>query len=90
VRARAASASALADEVLFPAKQYLKHLAVLEDTGLVTRHRERREVRFTIDPLRVDEVTRVIMQWAGESDRRLKSIKRIAKTAHRSAPRHKR
>jgi ArsR family transcriptional regulator, cadmium/lead-responsive transcriptional repressor len=85
VRGGAASASALADEVPFTRQAVMKHLAVLEDAGLVTRHREGREVRFAVDPHRLDEATRAMMQLAGEWDRRLQSIKRIAEAAHRNA-----
>ena len=85
VRGGAASASALADDVPFTRQAVMKHLAVLEDAGLVTRSREGREVRFAVDPQRLDEATRAMRQLAGEWDRRLQSIKRIAEAAHRSA-----
>lgn len=85
VRDGAASASALAGEVPFTRQAVMKHLAVLENAGLVTRSREGREVRFAVVPQRLDEATRAMAQLAGEWDRRLQSIRRIAETAHRSA-----
>ena len=87
VRGGAASASALADEVPFTRQAVMKHLAALEDVGLVTRAREGREVRFAVDAQRLDEATRGMTQLAAEWDRRLQSIKRIAETAHRRARR---
>lgn len=82
-----ASASTLADEVPFTRQAVMKHLAVLEDTGLVTRHREGREVRFAVQTRRLDEATRAMRQLAADWDRRLQSIKEIAEAAHRRAPR---
>jgi DNA-binding transcriptional ArsR family regulator len=67
----------------------MKHLAVLEDAGLVTRSRQGREVRFAVHPQRLDEATRAMMHVAGEWDRRLQSIKRIAEAAHRSGRKRK-
>jgi len=85
VRGGAASASALADEVPFTRQAVMKHLSALEDVGLVTRAREGLEVRFAVDPKRLDEATRAMTQLAAEWDRRLQSIKQIAETAHRRA-----
>jgi DNA-binding transcriptional ArsR family regulator len=90
VRGGAASALALAEEVPFTRQAVMKHLAVLEDAGLVIRSREGREVRFAVDPRRLDEATRVMMQLASDWDRRLQSIKRIAEAAHRNARAQKR
>ena len=87
VRGGAASASAIAEEVPFTRQAVMKHLAVLEEAGLVTRSREGREVRFAVQPERLDEATRILVQLAGEWDRRLQSIKRIAEAAHRNASR---
>jgi DNA-binding transcriptional ArsR family regulator len=90
VRAGAASASALADKVPFTRQAVMKHLAVLESAGLVTRSRQGREVRFAVDPQRLDEATRAMTQLAAEWDRRLQSIKRIAEVAHRNRRAEKR
>ena len=80
-----ATASSLAHEVPFTRQAVSKHLAVLEDAGLVTRHREGREVFFRVDPDRLDEATQAMAQLANEWDRRLETIKRLAEAAHRNA-----
>jgi DNA-binding transcriptional ArsR family regulator len=90
VRGGAASASALAEDVPFTRQAVMKHLAVLEDAGLVTRRRAGREVRFAVDPGRLDQATRAMVHLAAEWDRRLQSIKQIAEAAHRSAREAKR
>jgi DNA-binding transcriptional ArsR family regulator len=83
VRGGEATASTLANEVPFTRQAVVKHLVVLEDAGLVTRHRDGREVRFRVDPTRLDEATRAMARLAKEWDRRLLAIKRIAETTHR-------
>jgi ArsR family transcriptional regulator, cadmium/lead-responsive transcriptional repressor len=80
-----ASASSVADEMPFTRQAVAKHLAVLEDTGLVTRRRDGREVRFRVDPERLNDATRAMVTIAAGWDRRLQAIKRIAETAHRNA-----
>lgn len=80
-----ASASALAEEVPFTRQAVMKHLAVLEEAGLVIRGRQGREVRFAVQPRRLDEATQAMMRLAGEWEVRLASIKRIAEAAHRTA-----
>ena len=85
VQRGATSASALADEVPFTRQAVMKHLAVLENAGLVTRSRQGREVRFTVDPHHLGDATRAMMQQAGEWEHRLRSIKTIAEAAHRSS-----
>lgn len=85
VRGGEATASSLAHEVPFTRQAVTKHLAILEDAGLVTRHRQGREVLFRVDPDRLDEATRAMAQLANEWDRRLETIKRLAEAAHRNA-----
>ena len=80
VRDGEASASALANEVPFTRQAVMKHLAALEDVGLVTRHRDGREVRFRVDPKRLDQATRAMARLAAEWDRRLETIKRLSET----------
>lgn len=84
VRTGEATASALADEVPFTRQAVIKHLVVLEHTGLVSRHRVGREVRFRVEANRLDDATRAMAQLAEEWDRRLATIKRLAEAAHRS------
>jgi ArsR family transcriptional regulator, cadmium/lead-responsive transcriptional repressor len=84
VRDGEASASALAQEVPFTRQAVVKHLAVLENAGLVTRHRDGREVLFRVDPKRLDEATAAMARLAKQWDRRLLAIKRIAEARHRA------
>ena len=80
VRAGDSSASTLATEVPFTRQAVVKHLAALEDVGLVTRHRDGKEVRFRVNPKRLDQATRAMARLAAEWDRRLVTIKQIAET----------
>jgi DNA-binding transcriptional ArsR family regulator len=75
-----ATASALARNLPITRQGISKHLAVLEQAGLVEAARTGREVRFTIRPDRLDEATRRMAQLAAEWDGRLAMIKRIAET----------
>lgn len=83
VRGGEATASTLADEVPFTRQAVAKHLAVLEEVGLVTRHRAGREVLFRVEVARLDDATRAMARQADDWDRRLQAIKRLAETAHR-------
>jgi DNA-binding transcriptional ArsR family regulator len=82
-----ATASALALQVPFTRQAVAKHVAILESAGLVTRHKEGREVRFRVDPNRLDDATRAMTQVASNWDRRLQTIKRLAEATHREAKR---
>jgi DNA-binding transcriptional ArsR family regulator len=59
-----------------------KHLAVLEQAGLVESRREGREVRYRIRPARLDEASRAMADVAHTWDRRLQAIKRLAEATH--------
>jgi DNA-binding transcriptional ArsR family regulator len=83
VRDGEASASTLANAVPFTRQAVMKHLAVLEEAGLVARHREGKEVRFRVDPKRLDQATRAMTRLAAEWDRRLATIKRLAETSRK-------
>jgi DNA-binding transcriptional ArsR family regulator len=83
------TASALARDVPYTRQAVMKHLAVLEHAGLVTRRRDGREVLFRVEPARLDDATRALTQVAGEWDRRLATIKRIAEAAHRESKRRR-
>jgi ArsR family transcriptional regulator, cadmium/lead-responsive transcriptional repressor len=85
VRGGEATASALAHEVPFTRQAVAKHLTVLEEAGLVTRYREGREVRFRVDPVRLDQATRAMARLASDWDSRLTTIKRLAEAAHQAA-----
>ena len=55
-----------------------KHLAVLEQAGLVESRREGREVRYRVRPARLEEASQAMAQAAQAWDRRLQAIKRLA------------
>jgi DNA-binding transcriptional ArsR family regulator len=80
-----ATASWLAGQVPFSRQAVSKHLAVLEQTGLINRQKEGREVRYHVDPKRLDDATSAMTQVAHAWDRRLAAIKRIAEAAYAEA-----
>jgi DNA-binding transcriptional ArsR family regulator len=73
-----ATPTALADDLPLSRQAVTKHLAVLDRAGLVTARRQGREVRFAVQPARLDEATRQLTDAAHHWDRRLLAIKRIA------------
>jgi DNA-binding transcriptional ArsR family regulator len=80
-----ASAWWLAGHVPFSRQAVSKHLAVLEDAGLVSRRRQGREVLYEVDAFRLHQATRAMADLAAQWDRRLDTIKRLAEAAHREA-----
>jgi DNA-binding transcriptional ArsR family regulator len=84
-----ATASSVADEMPFTRQAVAKHLAVLEQTGLVSRRRDGREVRFSVDPDRLNDATRAMAGVADAWDRRLQMIKRLAEAAYRNSEDYK-
>jgi DNA-binding transcriptional ArsR family regulator len=77
-----ASASSLAGLVPFSRQAVSKHLAVLEQAGLISRRKLGREVLYQVDAARLDQATRAMTEVARQWDRRLDSIKRLAEAAH--------
>jgi DNA-binding transcriptional ArsR family regulator len=82
-----ATASWLAGQVPFSRQAVSKHLAVLEQAGLLRRHKEGREVRYRVDPQRLDDATSAMAQVASDWDQRLDAIKRLAEAAYAEAER---
>jgi ArsR family transcriptional regulator, cadmium/lead-responsive transcriptional repressor len=80
-----ASASWLAGQVPFSRQAVSKHLAVLEQTGLVSRRKQGREVLYQIEADRLDQAARAMGDLAAQWDRRLATIKRLAEAAHAEA-----
>ena len=76
------SASWLARRVPFSRQAVSKHLAVLEQAGLVSRRKQGREVLYQVEAGRLDQATRAMAELAARWDRRLSTIKRLAETAH--------
>jgi DNA-binding transcriptional ArsR family regulator len=83
------TASVLAEQVPFTRQAVSKHLAVLEEAGLVRRRKVGREVLFRVEPARLDEATSALAEVANQWDRRLAGIKRLAEAAHREAQRER-
>ena len=77
----------LAGQVPFSRQAVAKHLAVLERVGLVEGRRSGREVRYTVRTRRLDDAVRELESVAAHWDTRLRTIKRLAETAHREARR---
>ena len=73
-----ASASALAGRLPVSRQAIAKHLAVLEEAGLVESSRVGREVRFRVIGAHLSETAQRLDAIAAEWDRRLAAIKRIA------------
>ncbi len=82
------SASWLAEHVPFTRQAVSKHLAVLEEAGLVSRHKQGREVLYQVDAARLDQATQALADLAARWDQRLNAIKRLAEAAHAEAKRN--
>jgi DNA-binding transcriptional ArsR family regulator len=79
------SASWLAGRVPFSRQAVSKHLAVLEQAGLISRRKHGREVLYRIEAGRLDQASRAMTDLAAQWDRRLAAIKRLAEAAHAEA-----
>jgi DNA-binding transcriptional ArsR family regulator len=77
------TASSLAQKVPFSRQAVIKHLVVLERAGLVARQRDGREVRFCVQPERLDDAAHAMAYQANQWDQRLQAIKRLAEATHR-------
>jgi len=75
------SATALAGQLPVTRPAVIKHLTVLERAGLVTRARAGREVRYRVEPARLDATARLMSDLAAVWDRRLASLKALAEEA---------
>jgi len=73
-----ASASALSDRLPVTRQAIAKHLAVLNEVGLVESVRVGREVRYRVLGAQLTETARRLEAIGTEWDRRLTAIKRIA------------
>jgi ArsR family transcriptional regulator, cadmium/lead-responsive transcriptional repressor len=80
-----ASASSLAGQVPFSRQAVSKHLAALEEAGLIGRRKQGREVLYRVDADRLDQASRAMVEVARQWDRRLDTIKRVAEAAHAQA-----
>jgi DNA-binding transcriptional ArsR family regulator len=73
-----ASASSVAAELPISRPAVIKHIGVLERAGLVESRRNGREVLFSVRPEPLTAASRWLATVAGEWDRRLAALKRLA------------
>lgn len=73
-----ASASALAERLPVTRQAIAKHLAVLEQVGVVESHRAGRELRWRVIGARLGATARELDRVGADWDRRLAEIRRIA------------
>jgi DNA-binding transcriptional ArsR family regulator len=74
----AASASALARELPISRQMVLKHLALLQDSGLVRSARDGREVMFQVQSAPLTETADWLASLATQWDSRLAQLKALA------------
>ena len=79
------SASWLAGRVPFSRQAVSKHLAMLEQAGLISRRKQGREVLYQVQAGRLDQATRAMADLAAQGDRRRATLKRLAEAAHAEA-----
>jgi DNA-binding transcriptional ArsR family regulator len=75
-----ASTTVLAEGLPITRQAVAKHLAVLNRVGLVARRRQGREVRYAVQPERLDDAAESMARVAAQWDRRLSRIKRLAES----------
>jgi DNA-binding transcriptional ArsR family regulator len=83
-----ATATTLAVGLPVSRQAVVKHLAVLEQAGLVSGRRVGREVRYTLRSQSLDATARWMAGLAAEWDARLAAIKRIAESGAGPDDRH--
>ena len=81
----AASATALAGQLPVSRQAVVKHLAVLQQSDLVTRRRDGREVVFTVHPERLVATASWMTSVAASWQERLQLLKQVAEAGGRPA-----
>jgi DNA-binding transcriptional ArsR family regulator len=82
----AASATALAGQLPVSRQAVVKHLAVLQQSDLVTRRRDGREVVFTVHPERLVATASWMTSVAASWQERLQLLKQAAESAGHPDP----
>jgi DNA-binding transcriptional ArsR family regulator len=72
------TATTLAAQLPVSRPAVIKHLGVLDRAGLVTHQRAGREVRYRVEPARLEATARQIAAVAAAWDRRLAALKALA------------
>ncbi|MFZ1926134.1 MAG: metalloregulator ArsR/SmtB family transcription factor [Solirubrobacteraceae bacterium] len=75
-----ASTTTLAEGLPVTRQAVAKHLIVLNRVGLVEGQRRGREVRYAVQPGRLDDASEAMARVAAQWDRRLARIKRLAES----------
>jgi DNA-binding transcriptional ArsR family regulator len=75
-----ATATMLAAEVPVTRQAVVKHVAVLDQAGLVSGDRRGREMRYTVRPQRMEAAARWMSELAAAWDARLHTVERLAET----------
>jgi DNA-binding transcriptional ArsR family regulator len=82
-----ATPTALAKELPFTRQAVSKHLAVLLDAGVVTQRRDGREVRYTVQPERLEAAARAMAAAAARWDAGLRAIRLVAEATRQESER---
>jgi DNA-binding transcriptional ArsR family regulator len=77
------TATTLAAELPVSRPAVIKHLTVLDHAGLVSRRRAGREVRYRVEPARLDATARRMADLAAAWDIRLAALRALAETEER-------
>lgn len=83
-----ATATVLAAELPVTRQAIVKHLAVLDQAGLVAGRRAGREMRYAVRPERLIAAARWMDRVAAQWDARLGAIKRLAEETGAAPPVH--
>jgi len=75
-----ATTTSLAEGLPITRQAVAKHLVVLNRVGLVAGQRQGREVRYAVQPERLDDAADSMARVAAQWDRRLSRIKRLAES----------
>lgn len=81
----AMTTTALAESLPVTRQAVAKHLVVLNRVGLVEGQRRGREVRYAVQPERLDAASAAMACVAAQWDRRLVRIKRLAESVQAAA-----
>ena len=86
----ALSATVLSDNAKVTRQAIVKHLQVLQSAGLVIHQRRGREVLYTLEPRRVDEVQAFLQAISADWDRALERLRSMVEARPRRAQRRTR
>ncbi len=79
-----ASTTTLAEGLPVTRQAVAKHLVVLNRVGLVEGQRRGREVRYAVQPGRLDDASEAMARVAAQWDKRLARIKRLAESVRQA------